>query len=156
MGRAPIFLFWAVDAEGITQHTVELQGYELVDFQISGGKRRLLRVFIDKPAGITVDDCALVSHQLTRVYAVEGVDYDRLEVSSPGLDRPLKRAADFTRFAGQRAAIALRLPLNGRKRFTGTLEGLDEAGESLKLRCDVGEFVFRLSDIDKAHLVPDI
>lgn len=156
MGRAPIFLFWTVDAEGITRHSVELQGYELVDFQVSGGKRRLLRVFIDKPAGITVDDCATVSHQLSRVYEVEGVDYDRLEVSSPGLDRPLKRAADFTRFAGQRAAIALRLPLNGRKRFTGVLEGLDESGGSLRLRCDTGELVFPLSDIDKAHLVPDI
>jgi ribosome maturation factor RimP len=73
-----------VDAESITKRAIEVHGYELVDFQVGSGQQRLLRVFIDKPAGITVEDCATVSHQLTRVYAVEGVDYDRLEVSSPG------------------------------------------------------------------------
>ena len=65
----------------------------------------LVRVFIDKPGGITVEDCATVSHHLTRVFAVEGFDYERLEVSSPGLDRPLKRLEDFARFAGRDASV---------------------------------------------------
>lgn len=77
-------------------------GYELVDFETSP-RGRLLRVFIDKPieTGITVDDCALVSNHLSRLFTVENVDYDRLEVSSPGMDRPLKRAQDWQRFTGQ-------------------------------------------------------
>ena len=78
MGRGPFFFLDGVDAETITQRAVELHGYELVDFQIGGGRQRLVRVFIDKPAGITVDDCVSVSNQLSRIYAVEGVDYERL------------------------------------------------------------------------------
>ena len=74
--------------------------HELVDVQASNGGR-VLRLFIDKPGGIDVEDCAAVSRQLSRVFEVEGLDYDRLEVSSPGLDRPLRKAADFERFAGQ-------------------------------------------------------
>ena len=73
-------------------------GYELVDLESSRGG--LVRIFIDSPKGITVDDCARVSNHLTRAFAVEGVEYERLEVSSPGLDRPLKRPEDYQRFAG--------------------------------------------------------
>ena len=135
-------------------------GFECLGIEYAPSRgNSLLRIYIDAPdRPITLDDCEAVSREVSATLDVNDPIAGRytLEISSPGLDRPLKRAADFTRFAGQRAAIALRLPLNGRKRFTGTLEGLDEAGESLKLRCDVGEFVFRLSDIDKAHLVPDI
>ena len=82
-------------------------GYELVDVQASNGGR-LLRLFIDKAGGITVDDCAKVSRQLSRVFEVEGVTYERLEVSSPGLDRPLRKAGDFVRFAGHRAELRMR------------------------------------------------
>jgi len=144
-----------VDAESITKRAIEVHGYELVDFQMGSGQQRLLRVFIDKPAGITVEDCANVSHQLTRVYAVEGVDYDRLEVSSPGLDRPLKRIEDFMRFTGVQASVSMRLPIEGRKRFTGTILGADEQGR-VRLDCEVGELVFDLSEMDKARLKPDI
>src|SRR3982750_3562569 len=106
-------------------------GYELVDVQASNGGR-LLRVFIDKPAGsnagINVDDCAAVSRQLTRVLPVEGIDFERLEVSSPGLDRPLRKAADFSRFAGQKAEVRMRTPdATGRRKFVGVLRGA-EAG----------------------------
>ena len=76
---------------GITQTKVELQS-------ANGG--RMLRLFIDKPGGIGVEDCAAVSRQLSRVLEVEGIEYDRLEVSSPGLDRPLRKGSDFARFAG--------------------------------------------------------
>lgn len=131
-------------------------GYELVDLQVSGGIRRTLRVFIDKPEGITVDDCAEVSHQLTRVFAVEGVDYERLEVSSPGLDRPLRRLEDFARFAGERAQVSLRLPRNGRKRFTGVLAGVDEENELVRMQCDGVEHAFAYAEIGKANLAPEI
>ena len=100
-------------------------GYELVDVQSSNGGR-MLRVFIDKPAGsnsgITVADCAAVSRQLTRVLPVEGVDFERLEVSSPGLDRPLRKAGDFARFAGRKAEVRMRTPdASGRRKFVGVL-----------------------------------
>ena len=83
---------------GIVQTTLAGMGFELVDLQRSG-RGRLLRLFIDRPGGVTVGDCAEVSRQLARVFAVEGVDYERLEVSSPGLDRSLRRAEDeYQRF----------------------------------------------------------
>ena len=75
-----------MDAARLVETTLTGLGYELVDLEVSG--RGMMRVLMDKPAGITLEDCELVSHQLTRLFAVEGVSYDRLEVSSPGLDRP--------------------------------------------------------------------
>lgn len=156
MGCGPFLFSGTVDIDSITTQAVEALGYELVDLQVSGSRRRTLRVFIDRPEGISVDDCAAVSHQLTRVYTVEGVDYERLEVSSPGLDRPLRRLEDFRRFTGERAQVTLRLPLNGRKRYTGTLAAVDEGGQSVTLRCDAAEFVFPLSDIHKAQLAPEL
>ena len=80
----------------VLEKTLPVMGYELVDWE-SSPRGRLVRVFIDKPGGVDVDDCARVSNHLTRVFAVEGIDYDRLEISSPGLDRALKRPADFAR-----------------------------------------------------------
>lgn len=156
MGCGPFLLSGTVDAETIARQSVESLGYEFVDLQISGGRARLVRVFIDHPAGISVDDCAKVSNQLSRVFEVEGVDYERLEISSPGWDRPLRRLADFVRFSGERAHVTLKLPLNGRKRFTGHIASVDEALETLKLRCEGVEFTFRLSEIDKARLAPEM
>ena len=78
--------------EEILQPTLGGMGYELVDVQQSNGGR-LLRIFIDKPGGVTIDDCAGATRHLQRVFAVEGIDYDRLEISSPGLDRPLRKAS---------------------------------------------------------------
>jgi ribosome maturation factor RimP len=118
----------------LIETTVGGLGYELVEFETSP-RARLLRVFIDRPegaqtekGGISVEDCAAVSHQLSRVFMVENVDYDRLEVSSPGLDRPLKKAADYRRFAGQDVQIKLRVPLGNQRNFSGVLEGLQEEG----------------------------
>lgn len=128
-------------------------GYELVDLELANGGR-MMRLFIDKAGGVNVEDCAVVSNQLTRLLVVEGVDYDRLEVSSPGLDRPLKRPQDFARFVGERAQVKVRLPLNGRRRFVGKLQNVGEVG--IELEVD-GELVsIRFSDIDKARLVPNI
>lgn len=94
-------------------------GYELVELELAA--RGLLRVFIDAPAGIRMEDCEKVSHQLSHVLTVEDVDYERLEVSSPGLDRPLKKAADFVRFAGEEVTVRLKRPLEGRRNFEGVL-----------------------------------
>src|SRR5881394_2170499 len=86
----------------LLQRTLPALGYELVDIDVSA-RGKLVRVFIDKPNGVDVEDCARVSNHLTRLFAVENVDFDRLEVSSPGLDRPLRKAADFVRFTGAEA-----------------------------------------------------
>ena len=93
----------------MVQPVVTGMGYELVDVQASNGGR-LLRLFIDKPGGVGLEDCAAVSRQLSRVFEVEGIDYERLEVSSPGLDRPLRKGADFARFAGHKAEVRMRTP----------------------------------------------
>ena len=141
------------DLYTLLERSVSQLGYELVDVEVSN-RGKLIRLFIDKPEGINIDDCVLVSNQLSNVLAVEhDVDYDRLEVSSPGLDRVLKKEADFERFAGQRAQIKLRVPLEGRKNFVGILCGLEQ-GE-LKLEVDGTEQKITLSNIDKARLSPE-
>jgi len=128
-------------------------GYELVDLQASNGGR-LLRLFIDKPGGVNIDDCAALSRQLSRVLEVEGVDYERLEVSSPGLDRPLRKAQDFARFAGQKADVRMRTPdATGRRRFVGVLKGADQGRVSMEL--DGQTVALALEDIDRARLVPE-
>ena len=129
-------------------------GYELVDVQASNGGR-LLRLFIDKPGGINVDDCAAVSRHLTRVLAVEGIDYERLEVSSPGLDRPLRKGADCARFAGQKAEVRMRTPgEGGRKKYIGVLRGAAEG--QLKLELETGLVALALEDMERAKLVPEL
>lgn len=142
-----------MDLENLVRTTLSQQGYELVALEMVG-RPRVLRVFMDKADGITVDDCAAMSHLLGRVFEVEAVDYDRLEVSSPGLDRPLRTPQDFERFMGARAAIALRVPVNGRKRFTGVLRGLET--DRLALEVDGALVSLSLGDIDKARLVPEL
>ena len=127
--------------------------YELVDVERT--TRGLLRVFIDRPEGISVEDCAIVSNHLSRVLAVEGIDYDRLEVSSPGLDRPLRKAADFVRFAGNKVDVRMRTPdASGRKRFTGLLRGAQ--GTVATVQVEGREVALNVDDIDKARLVPDL
>lgn len=141
------------DLHTLLERSVTQLGYELVDLEVSN-RGKLIRLFIDKPEGINIDDCVLVSNQLSNVLAVEhDIDYDRLEVSSPGLDRILKKEADFVRFAGQRAQVKLRVPLEGRKNFIGVLRGLEQ-GE-LKLEVDGAEQKIALSNIDKARLSPE-
>ena len=127
-------------------------GYELVDLESS--RSGLLRIFIDSPRGISVEDCARVSNHLTRAFAVEGIDYERLEVSSPGLDRPLKKLADYERFAGREASVKLKLPRDGRRRFEGKLAGVEDG--NVVLDVEGKRQVIALSDIDRARLVPDV
>ena len=134
----------------LIEQTVTGLGYELVDVETSP-RARLLRIFIDSPNGITIEDCASVSNQLTRLFAVENIDYDRLEVSSPGLDRPLKKQADFERFAGQEAQLRTRLPVNGQRNFTGILAGVKDG--VLHLQGADAAYELPLEQIDKARLV---
>lgn len=140
--------------EEILEQTLRGMGFELVDTQRSGGGR-LLRIFIDKPGGVTIDDCASTTRHLQRVFAVEGIDYDRLEISSPGLDRPLRKPADFARFAGSRVDVRMRDPdATGRRRFVGTLQRVDGSlatleVDGLRVELDVGA-------MERARLVPDV
>ena len=180
-------------SESVIEQTVEGLGYELVDVEWAGGG--VLRVFIDNPdgvgrdpdgaaedgsmsaGGVTVDDCARVSDQLSRVFAVENVNYERLEISSPGLDRPLKKPADFVRFEGQEAFVKLRMApggqTRGRKQYQGVLAVLEpQGGASTDPAAAKGEVRFGLllegaegvqemleftfDEVEKARLVPQI
>ena len=140
------------DRESWVRGTLEGLGYELVDLEAS--RSGLLRVFIDSPRGISLDDCERVSKHLTRAFAVEGIDYERLEVSSPGLDRPLKRLEDYSRFAGQRASLRLKLPVKGQRRFEGVLGGVEDGRVVLEIDGTRQHIAFE--DIDRARLVPDV
>ncbi|MDQ3027369.1 MAG: ribosome maturation factor RimP [Pseudomonadota bacterium] len=141
-----------MERESWLRDTLGGLGYELVDLESSRGG--LLRIFIDSPSGITVEDCARVSNHLTRAFVVEGIEYERLEVSSPGLDRPLKRAEDYARFAGQNASVRLKLPRDGRRRFEGLLVGFEEGAVVLEVEGE--RQTFAMADIDRARLVPDV
>ena len=140
--------------EAMVGPVVAGMGYELVELQAANGGR-MLRLFIDKPGGIGVEDCAAVSRQLSRVLEVEGVHYERLEVSSPGLDRPLRQRADFVRFAGHKADVRMRTPdTTGRRRFVGVLRGAGEGQLSLEL--DGQTVALALDDVERARLVPEL
>lgn len=140
-------------------------GFDVTDIEHAAGGR-LLRVFIDRPwdgitpysasaadNGVTIDDCTLLSNQLTRVFMVEDFDYDRLEVSSPGLDRVIRREQDFPRFVGQRMRVTLRLPIDGRTRvLVGVLTAV--AAGSLTVQVDNRAHTVDISNVEKARLVP--
>ena len=154
MGGSPIFCLWRrfdMDLQGLLENTLAGLGYELVDLERSP-KGALLRIFIDKPGGITVEDCALVSNHLDRVFTVENVAYDRLEISSPGLDRPLRKAEDFVRFSGQKAKLKLRVALEGQRNFVGVIRECD-AGK-VGIEVDGRVLSVDLGNVDKARLMP--
>ena len=142
-----------MDLYELLDSTLSGLGYELVDVErISRG--RLLRVFIDKPDGVSVDDCVAVSNHLGRLFAVENIDYDRLEVSSPGLDRPLKKPSDFIRFLGESVKLKLRVALQGQRNFVGILREVNEG--VLKLEVDGKILDLELKNLEKARLVPKL
>ena len=144
-----------MDLQQTLESTLTGLGYELVDFERSG-KGKLLRVYIDKTGGgINVDDCASVSNHLSRVFAVDGVDYDRLEISSPGLDRPLKKEQDFVRYTGHKARIKLRVPVAGQRNFVGVLRETREGKVEIEVD-DGSKLSLDLANLDKARLVPAI
>ena len=139
-----------MDVVKLVETSLAGMGYELFDLEVSG--RGLMRVFMGKPDGISVEDCERVSNQLVRLFTVEGVDYERLEVSSPGLDRVVKKDSDFVRFAGQKVQIKVRMPMAGRKNFVGNIGEVIDG--NLQLDVDGSPVTIELSNIDKARLVP--
>ena len=128
-------------------------GFELVDMEMSA-RGRWLKVFIDKSGGINVGDCALLSNHLTRLFTVENLDYERLEVSSPGLDRVLKKRSDFERFSGERAQIKVRMPVSGQRNFVGVLRGIN--GGFLQLEVDGRMLSLDIVNLEKARLIPNL
>jgi len=103
-------------------------------------------------AHVTLADCEAVTRQLQRVLEVEGIEYDRMEVSSPGLDRKLRKSADFIRFAGQEAEVRLREPVNGRRRLVGVVRQV--IGEQVEIEVNGVPMLLALANLDKARLVP--
>ncbi len=156
----PFFVFKSMlkvseKVKALIEPVVTAMGYELVGVEYITQRRPTLRVYIDVPGGIQVSDCQRVSEQIGALLDVEDPipgAYD-LEVSSPGLDRPLFTPAHFERFAGHRVRIRMRVPIGGRRRFTGTLLGIQ--GDVVRLREGGEEFALPLADIEKANVVPE-
>jgi len=164
MGSSAHFLFVAAisrrDVQGsmqlaeIIEQAVTGLGYELVDFETSP-RGRMLRVFIDRlpeQGAINIDDCTAVSNHLTRVFTVENVDFDRLEVSSPGMDRALKKAAEWQRFAGEDVQFKLRVPVGNQRNFVGQIVGLN--GDRVVVKVEGEDREFPVDGFEKARLVP--
>ncbi len=133
---------------------VEALGYELVGIEFVRARTSTLRIYIDSENGINVDDCADVSHQVSAVMDVEDpitVAY-HLEVSSPGLDRPLFTVEHYERFAGQDVSVVLRIAVQNRRKWQGTIKSVE--GEMVTLSVDGKDEVFALSNIQKANIIP--
>ena len=168
----------AVDLEklqAIVERVAASQGLEVVEVELrGGGKARMLRIFIDKPAGVTHEDCANLSREVSTILdvedAVSGGSYV-LEVSSPGLDRKLFRPADFERFQGSRVKLTTRMPVNGNRHFEGRLEhfesgrltlDLTQARKKFRPKQNASEapaphkLELELANVEKANLVPEL
>jgi ribosome maturation factor RimP len=155
----------AIDLEHVRQiaeRVAASQGLELVEIEFrGGGKARLLRLFIDKPGGVTHEDCAYVSRELGTILDVEdaipGGSYT-LEVSSPGLDRKLVKPADYERFAGRRIRLTTLEPVEGNRHFEGCLQGMRERRVALEVgskKVPAHTMEIELGNIEKANLVPE-
>ena len=137
--------------EELLESTLKGMGYELIDME-QLAHNKLIRIFVDKEGGITIDDCVTISNHLSRLFAVENIDYGRLEVSSPGMDRPLRKEADFARFTGEVVKLKLRVPLQGQRNFVGVLREINNG--IIKLDVEGKLLDFELSNLGKARLVP--
>lgn len=135
--------------------SVEDLGYELVGIEyVRAGKHSTLRIYIDQEEGILVDDCAAVSRQVSAIMDVEDpiTNEYTLEVSSPGLERPLFTAAQYAAFVGEQVKIQLRMPIQNRRRWKGVISSVD--GEIISISVEGKEERFALSNIQKANIVP--
>ncbi len=145
----------SVELRKLVEPAVTALGFELVGVEFIRGKSGVLRVYIDHPDGVSVNDCQSASYQISGVLDVEDPirgDY-ALEVSSPGLDRPLYRAQDFERFAGHEVDLRLLAPVDGQRRFKGVLGGLREGQVVIQMKDE--ELLVEVDEIDQARLVPD-
>lgn len=147
--------------QALIQPALENLGYELVGTEyLPQGKHSLLRVYIDSEDGITIDDCEKASHQISGILDVEDAIHGQynLEVSSPGLDRPLFTEEQFQRFAGQSVKLKLAVPLNGRKKLKGVIQGVSDGDVEVVVEdSQLGEQQLRVpfSSIEKANLIPE-
>jgi ribosome maturation factor RimP len=144
-----------VNIQNVIEPVVSALGYELVGIEyLLQGRHSLLRIYIDHSDGIKIDDCERVSHQVSGALDVDDVIRGQytLEVSSPGMDRPLFTLEQFTRFLGNEVNIRLSAPLNGRRKFKGVLRAVD--GRNVNLVVDDEEISLPFSSIEKANLVP--
>ena len=143
----------AIDLEALIEKNVSKLGYELVDFEIIN-RGELLRIFIDKPSSITIEDCVSVTNQLKHILTVEeDIIFDRLEVSSPGINRVIKKLQDFEKFKGERIKIKTRSPIEERKNFAGTLKGIKKDLIIIEFNTILVEI--SLDNIEKARLDPE-
>lgn len=135
--------------------SIEGLGYELWGIEISGsGKQTILRVYIDRSSGIGIEDCEKVSRQVSSVLDVEDPirsEYT-LEVSSPGMDRPLFKLTQFQECVGETVTLRLRMPFEGRRKFKGLLKGIED--DEIVLEVDNEEYILPYELIDKANIVP--
>jgi ribosome maturation factor RimP len=168
-----VTVFMAVDLDhvhAIVERVAASLGVEVVEIELrGGGKSRMLRVFIDRPAGVTHEDCVSLSREVSTIFDVEdaipGGAYV-LEVSSPGLDRKLFRPADFERFQGSRVKLTTRDPVNGNRHFEGRLERFEAGRLTLDLtearkkfrptQSESQKLEIELANVEKANLVPEI
>ena len=142
----------AFDIENFIEKMVKQLGYELVDLEIIN-HGQLLRVFIDKPNPVNIDDCVLVSNQLNQALSIEEeFNYDRLEVSSPGVDRVIKKLEDFDRFNGEKVKIKTRSAIIDRKNFSGILRGI--RGNNILLEFEESIVEIDHDNLDRARLDP--
>ncbi len=163
MGLWPIFLLWRnmrsapEKLTALVRRVVEPMGYELVGVEFLGGREggSLLRVYIDQEEGITLDDCTAVSRQLSAVLDVEDPvkEHYSLEISSPGLDRPLFSEEHFRKYAGSRIRLKMALKINGRRRFEGILKGLQD--REIVLEVEEEQLLLPLDQVETARLVPE-
>lgn len=159
----PAFLFGKKVTMSITQRieeiiapTVESMGFEVVRIRMTGGDHApIVQIMLDRQqgGGISIDECAKVSRQISVVLDVEEVLSGRynLEVSSPGIDRPLVRLGDYVRYVGHEAKLEMAMPLNDRKRFRGIIEAVE--GELVRMKCDGELFDLPFTDISTAKLM---
>ncbi len=143
--------------EAVLEPVIEVLGYKLWGLELLGeGHHKILRVYIDSETGVNLDDCAKVSSQVSGILDVEDIissSYD-LEVSSPGLDRPLFKAAQFQQFIGRDIRIKLQQPIQGQRNYIGEIN--DVEADSVVLLVDAEKITIALNDIDKAKLIPEL
>ena len=133
-------------------HVAE-QGFELIELEFAGqGGRGVMRLYVDREGGVTIDDCVVVSQVLGPVLdAADFVpDHYVLEVSSPGIDRPLRRPGDFERFAGEPVVLKSVAPVDGRKRFKGVLKGFEDG--AVRVECDDRTYAIAIDNVQRANL----
>jgi ribosome maturation factor RimP len=146
---------WVAEADAV----ILSLGLEVADIEREGNG--LLRIMIDSPNGVTVEDCERVSHQLTHLFTVENVNYDRLEISSPGVDRVLRRKKDFERFLNEEVTLKFKRPINNQKQFKGVLQQGKEQSWGVLVTPDGKKaepylIDFEIADLAGARLVPHL